>query len=118
VKQEPAITWEKPVLDEDSFQRLLAAAFMLQEHNGNRSVNQPRANYGSLSVQAFPQSMRQVTALGRELSGPILPPEPVLAAAQADASSVVEPQIHEKSRLIRSDQPRTPSLRIRSRPHP
>lgn len=118
MKQEPAITWDKPVLDEDSFQRLLAAACMLQQHNASRLVNLPKADCGSLSAKAVPQNVRssQVTAPSPELkSGPVLPPEPVLAAAQADASSEVATQIHEKSRLIRSDQPRTPSLRLRNR---
>jgi hypothetical protein len=41
LKREQSSTLAKPALNEETFQRLLSAAYTLQQHNGRRLVNQP-----------------------------------------------------------------------------
>jgi putative methionine-R-sulfoxide reductase with GAF domain len=44
VKQPTSSTQDKPVLDEESFQQILGAAFVLQQHNDRLSTNEPKAD--------------------------------------------------------------------------
>jgi hypothetical protein len=54
LKRERSSTLDKPVLSEETFQRLLSAAYILQEHNGRRLVKEPNqgaAAYGAEVVE-------------------------------------------------------------------
>jgi hypothetical protein len=46
LKKPATITGEKPVMDEGAFQRLLSAAFVLQQHNDRLQAGKPDSGYG------------------------------------------------------------------------
>ncbi len=46
MKKPATITGEKPVMDEGAFQRLLSAAFVLQQHNDRLQSGKPDSGYG------------------------------------------------------------------------
>jgi hypothetical protein len=68
LKRERSSTLEKPVLSEEAFQRLLSAAYILQEHNGRRLVKEP--NQGPLPMVPRLWRQRSSNSRGRTRYGP------------------------------------------------
>jgi len=83
VKQESTSTQNKPVLDEETFQQLLAAANMMQQHNERLLVKKPKADYTeTLSAGAIAENVRpsHVVPLTPEtLAHPVASPKPKVA---------------------------------------
>jgi hypothetical protein len=60
VKPEPTSAYGKPVLDERTFQQLMAAAYMLQEHNDCVLMKEPNADCAALSPRGIVQNFRPI----------------------------------------------------------
>jgi hypothetical protein len=80
VKRESTSTLDKPVLDEETFQQLLAAANILQQHNDGLRVKEPKADYAqTLSDGAIAENVRPIHVVPltpETVAHPVAPREP------------------------------------------
>jgi hypothetical protein len=90
VKQKKPITHGQPALDGRSFQQLLGAVYILQEHHDRLLNKEPKADCVVLSDGAIAenvQPIQQVVPLTPErVAVPVL--EPVIPVAQGDVQSL------------------------------
>ena len=98
MKRKPTSTQGKPVLDQEAFQQLLAAVYVLQEQHDRLLEKEPKVDCAALSNGAIAESVgaiQPVVPLTPErVAIPVLPLESVVA--QAD----VEPSAPQKDSVI------------------
>jgi hypothetical protein len=100
VKRKLTSTQGKPVLDERTFQQLLAAVYILQDHHDRLLERVPKANCAALCDGANAENVRPIQQMApltpERVAVPVLPLEPVIPVAQAD----VEPLVPQNDSVI------------------
>jgi hypothetical protein len=91
VQRKPTSTYGKPVLDEATFQQLLAAAHVLQEHNARLLMKEPQAD------GLRPNPMGPLTSEPVAVPHSVRPLGPVLRLAEVESlaprhDSVIPPE--------------------------
>jgi hypothetical protein len=114
VKRKPTSTYGKPVLDERAFQQLLAAAYMLQEHNDRLLVMEHKADCGALFPKGIVKNLLPIQVVPLTLEPLGVPHSdrllgPVLQLAQAEVEplapqydSVIPPETADQLSVLAS----------------
>jgi BON domain len=91
MKQKPTSTHGQPALDGRSFQQLLGAVYILQEHHDHLLNKEPKADCAVLSDGAIAENVRPIQQVPpptpERVAIPVLRLEPVISVAQADVES-------------------------------
>jgi hypothetical protein len=82
LKREQSSTLAKPALNEETFQRLLSAAYTLQQHNGRRLVTEP-----TQQAAAYRAAVLETATFKRPQSKPAQP-LPLIQRAVSKATNI------------------------------